>query len=329
VELGYEIEHVSEVWHFEQSQVGLFESYVNNWLKLKQEASGWPADVGDDEDKRRAYIQDFYEKEGNMLDYENIAHNPGLHSLAKIALNSMWGKFGQNLNKTLIKAFNDPLEFHEFLYSDAIDVLQVSVRNDEMVEVHYKYQTEDIPVSPNLNIFVAAFTTCWAQLRLYEALEFLGNRVIYYDTDSVVFLENSDDPNEVQPQLGNYLGDFTDECDPDDYIVEFDSGGPKNYGYVTKNGKVECKVRGFRLNSEGKAQLNYELMRDNVLAEIQNPLDKPREHQVIKSYQIMRNAKEYTLETHPESKFYKLVYDKRVIDRNTFDTLPYGYYQGQ
>ena len=32
VELGYEIEHVFEVWHFEQSQVGLFESYVNTWL---------------------------------------------------------------------------------------------------------------------------------------------------------------------------------------------------------------------------------------------------------------------------------------------------------
>ena len=173
VELGYEIEKIYEVWHFEESREGLFESYINNWLKLKQEASGWPSDVGDDEEKRRAYIQDSYEKEGILLDYENIAYNPGLRSVAKIALNSMWGKFGQNLNKTQIKVFNDPLEFHEFLDSDAIEVLQVSVRNEEMVEIHYKYQAEDVPVSPNLNIFVAAFTTCWARLRLYEALELL------------------------------------------------------------------------------------------------------------------------------------------------------------
>ena len=329
VELGYEIEHVYEVWHFEESREGLFESYVNNWLKLKQEASGWPSDVGNDEQNRQEYIRNYYEKEGILLDYNKIAYNPGLRSVAKIALNSMWGKFGQNLNKTQIKAFNDPREFHQFLESDSIEVLQVAVRNEDIVEVQFRYREKDVKVNPNLNIFIAAFTTCWARLRLYEALELLGNRVIYYDTDSVVFLENSDDPNQVQPQLGNYLGDFTDECDPGDYIIEFVSGGPKNYGYVTKNGKVECKVRGFRLNAEGKAQLNYNIMRDNVLAEIKNPLDKPREHQVIKSYQIMRNAKDYTLETHPESKFYKLVYDKRVIYRSTFDTLPYGFYQGQ
>ena len=317
VELGYDIEHIYEVWHFEESYEGLFATYVNNWLKLKQEASGWPSEVGDDEEKQQAYIQDYYQKEGILLNYENIEYNAGLRSVAKIALNSMWGKFGQNL-KTQIKVFNDPQEFHN-----------LHLHNDDMVEVQYKYKEEDVPVSPHLNIFVAEFTTCWARLRLYEALELLGDRVLYYDTDSVVFVEHTDEPEEPQPVLGNYLGEFTDECDPGDYIVEFVSGGPKNYGYRTKNGKIECKVRGFRLNSESKEQLNYEIMRDNVLAEIQQPLAKPREHQVIKSFQIMRDPKNYTLETHPEAKFYKLVFDKRVIDPATMNTLPYGFYAGQ
>ena len=60
-----------------------------------------------------------------------------------------------------------------------------------LVEVHYQYQDEDIPVSPNLNIFVACFTTCWARLRLYAALEPLGQRVLYYDTDSIIFLQDA------------------------------------------------------------------------------------------------------------------------------------------
>ena len=240
----------------------------------------------------------------------------------------MWGKFGQNLNKTQIRLFNDPIAFHEFLDSDAIEVSNVALRTEELVEVHYKHREEDVPVNPHLNIFVAAFTTCWTRLRLYEALELLGDRVLYYDTDSVVFVEHTDDPTEPQPVLGNYLGDFTDECESGDYIMEFVSGGPKNYGYRTKQGKVECKVRGFRLNAEGMEQLNYIKMRDNVLAELKQPLKKPREHQVIKSFQIVRNAKTYELETHMESKFYKLVYDKCVIDRTTMDTYPYGYFQG-
>ena len=39
------------------------------------------------------------------------------------------------------------------------------------------------------------------------------------------------------------------------------SDGPKNHGYKTKKGKVVCKVRSFSLNSEGKAQLNYDVMK--------------------------------------------------------------------
>lgn len=45
---------------------------------------------------------------------------------------------------------------------------------------------------------------------------------------------------------------MTNELDESDYIIEFVSGGTKNYGYVTKKGKVVCKVRGFSLNVRGK-----------------------------------------------------------------------------
>ena len=81
----------------------------------------------------------------------------GLRTLAKMMLNSMWGKFGQRLNKTRVQEFDDPQAFHRFLDTDTLDVRHVSIMNDQMVEVLYQYQKEDIPVSPNLNIFVACF----------------------------------------------------------------------------------------------------------------------------------------------------------------------------
>ena len=203
-----------------------------------------------------------------------------------------------------------------------MDVRHVSIMNDQMVEVLYQYQKEDIPVSPNLNIFVACFTTCWARLKLYEALELLGERVLYYDTDSVIYLE---EPGQPSPDLGNYLGDFTSELDDGDFIVEFVSGRPKNYGYKTNKGHVECKVRGFRPNWEGKTQLNYDVMRQNVLDEIQKPLQKPRQTQVTKTHQIVQDPQHYHLLTLPNHKRYQLVYDKRVVDPNTFKTYLYGY----
>ena len=169
---------------------------------------------------------------------------------------------------------------------------------------------------------MACFTTCWARLRLYEALELLGERVLYFNTDSIIYLE---EPGQTHPTLGDYLGEFTSELEDDDYIEEFVSGGPKNYGYKTKKGKVECKIRGFRLNSEGKAQLNYDVMRQNILDEIQHPQREPRQTQVVKMHHIVRDAKTYDLYTYPDYKRYQLVCDKRVIDPSTFQNYPYGY----
>ena len=60
---------------------------VDTFLKIKQEASGWPSWCRAEEDKRE-YVREYQEKEGIKLDPENIKKNPGLRSLAKLMLNS-------------------------------------------------------------------------------------------------------------------------------------------------------------------------------------------------------------------------------------------------
>jgi len=96
-------------------------------LKIKQEANSWPEWVGDDETKRQQYIREYYEHEGIRLEYDKIEHDPDLLALAKMMLNSMWGKFGQRLNKTQVKEFSDPEAFHRFLDTDTLNVGHVSV----------------------------------------------------------------------------------------------------------------------------------------------------------------------------------------------------------
>ena len=323
VEKGYTILHIHEVWHFDNTMEGLFADYVNTWLKIKQQSSGWPSHVGEDsQEQQQQYLDQYEAEEGIQLDPEKMVKNPGLRTLSKMMLNSMWGKFGQRSNKTQVKEFDDPKKFSAFHESDKVDIRYVSVLTEDRVEIHYKHQVEDDPVSPNLNIFVAAFTTCWARLRLYSTLDLLQERVIYMDTDSVVFTSL---PGQENPPLGDYLGEFKSELDGDDYISEFVSGGPKNYGYSTSKGKTECKVRGFSLNTRGLEQLNYEVLRQNVLNEIQQPLQKARQTEVIKPYHIIRCPKEYAIETVEQKKNYRLVFNKRVVDPESFYSYPYGY----
>ena len=74
-------------------------------------------------------------------------------------------------------------------------------------------------------MFIVAFTISQARLKLYGALDTLKERVLYYNTDSVIYRWK---PGQVDLPLGEFLGEFTDEVSGDP-IVEFVSGGAKNY----------------------------------------------------------------------------------------------------
>ena len=154
-----------------------------------------------------------------------------------------------------------------------LHVHQLRMCTDDLLEVVYTHHVDDAPPSNKTNIFIAAFTTCWARLKLYSFLDILGPRVPYYDTDSVFYRQL---PGQTPIAAGYFLGDMTDELEGEDYIVEFVSGGAKNYGYRTREGKTECKVRGFTLNVRGRGSLNYEVMKENILKELEHPLEQRR-----------------------------------------------------
>jgi hypothetical protein len=93
-DLGYQILEWYEIWHYEETtqydpktrEGGLFARYIDLFLKLKQQASGWPSWVKTEEDKTQ-YIYMYEETEGIHLDPEAIELNEGLRSLAKLMLN--------------------------------------------------------------------------------------------------------------------------------------------------------------------------------------------------------------------------------------------------
>jgi hypothetical protein len=91
IEKGYRVLRVHEVWHFQQQSSELFKDYVDTFLKIKQESSGYPSECVTDE-QRREYIQQYFEHEGINLDPDKIERNSGLRALAKLMLNSFWGK---------------------------------------------------------------------------------------------------------------------------------------------------------------------------------------------------------------------------------------------
>ena len=319
-DMGYELKAVHEVWHFKDSARGLFAEYVNTWLKIKTEASGWPAKCKTEEEKRR-FIDEFEAREGIPLEYAKIKKNPGLKATAKLMLNSFWGKFGQRENLPQVEQCTTPQELYNITEDDTNQVQELRFCSEDVIEVVYKNKEEAIVPSNKTNVFVAAFTTCHARLKLYSHLEKLGQQVLYYDTDSVIYKWREGLP-QITP--GDYLGEMKNEVEGD-HIVEFVSGGAKNYGYKTARGKVECKVRGFTLNVRGKEVLNYDTMKKLVFKDLKE--GKRSQLEVTNPSHFKRNTKQKDIGLVSQTKKYKLVFDKRVVDPESMISYPFGYYQ--
>ena len=337
VEKGHRIIKIHEVWHF---------PYVDKWLKIKQEASGWPAWCQSLEQKR-TYILEYQQREGIRLDISRIAKNPGRKATAKLMLNrylfhvaffhiviprllilffffiscSFWGKFGEKMNKPTTVTVKQPAHLFNILSDTTKEISTLRLCTDDVLEAVYSSVDDNAVKGTKTNIFVAAFTTCHARLKLYESLDTLQKQVLYYDTDSVVYRWR---PGQPSIATGDFLGDMTDELDGD-VITEFVSGGAKNYGYTTRQGKVVCKVRGFTLNVRGAAVLNFQTMKDNILAELENPLDHRRTTNVVTPYYFQRDLEQKRIKVVPRIKQYGLVFDKRVINTDTKCSYPYGY----
>lgn len=94
---GYKILKVFELLHWEPDQLktydpttkkgGLFTDYINEFIRVKTEASGYPAGCVDDESKT-AYVEQYFNTTGVRLNVDDIAMNKGKRALAKSLLNS-------------------------------------------------------------------------------------------------------------------------------------------------------------------------------------------------------------------------------------------------
>ena len=213
----------------------------------------------------------------------------------------------------------EPKELFDYLDSDQYEVSEALMVNDETVEIQYTNKDEFVEEKGKVNIVIAAFTTAYARLKLYDLLDLLQERVLYYDTDSVIYVH---EPGKPDPPLGDYLGDLTDELDAGDYITAFISGGPKNYAYLTNNGKTETKIRGIMLNYDATKTINMDVMRHLVDSHVNGHNEE--KVTVVNPHKITRDKKEKNIVTKKMKKDYRIVYNKRVITEN-YGTLPYGY----
>ena len=238
---GYKLLDVHEVWHFskmaqydrESGEEGIFAGYINTFLRIKQESSGYPDWCKTEQDTIK-FKQDYFEAEGIRL--EKVEKNKGMRVIAKI--------MAQRENMTKTEYFAEPSKFFDLVTNPNKIVKNVGM------EAH-----------ACSNVIVAAFGTAQARLKLYEPLKKLNERVLYIDTDSIIYYHKTHLWNPTI--INNRLGEWTAEV-PNARIVKFVGTRLKNYGYefVDKDGnrRSTCKVKRLTLDYNTSQVIHFDGM---------------------------------------------------------------------
>ena len=294
IEKGYKVLQIHEVWNFEKTSNDLFSEYVNYFLRLKQESSGFPDWVKTPEDEAR-YIDEYYKHEGILLRRDKIVENPGMHAFAKLCLNSLWGRFAMRTDRVMTEFITDPLQFYKHI-NGADTENDLCLLIDDLVEVVFKRKQEYAEESKATNLFIGIFTTAWARLELYNLLDLLGESVLYVDTDSCVpknyayKVNNGKTHCKIRGFTLNYTNSLVLNFDSlKDVICKYVSGPARK---VKKSRKNKNSVNSLKIINECK------ISREKWTRRIVNK----------------REVKQYN------------VFDKRIVLGKGEDTIPYGFH---
>lgn len=356
-DIGYKIQEVYGIYHFEKTSKTLFSEYIKTFYKIKLLASGLPAQCID-ETSTLQFITEILQHDDVDLTDETFSNNPGLRSVSKLMLNTLWGKFGTRRILPRASFCSNIEDIRNLFDNTLIEVTNIiEVHKNMMIAISKDKDVQFLDINNNANIYVACATTAYARMELYTYLKQANTNAVYCDTDSIFYITS---PSVVLP-TGDFLGQLKDELKEGEYITNFVSGGPKNYAYVTNKKHAVIKIKGFSMTSTNLKAFTFDNIANIVLKYadsiddqdfIPNASNKEKfdfknevkartnafhtqtvsqasayhDNDCISVYnpKKIKIATDWKIKVSVEHKIYCCAYDKRMIRKN-FTTLPVGY----
>lgn len=291
-------------------------------MKIKAEAGGWPKSCVGDASKQ-AWIVEYRRRYGIQIDPAQVRKNPARRAIAKLCLNSLWGKFSMRNNLTITKIVASPSEFYDIAYDDRLELQSIDMVNDEKIFVAYAQKKDFVDEAVTSNIYLSLWTTSAARLILHDFMEQVDNEpdceLLYTDTDSIIF-SHSRDKHPIE--TGEFLGQMDEEYKGKE-IIAYYSGGCKAYALKWRDSDgtedYKIRVRGITMNTGASRVIHWDSFKDQVLR-----YGDPDVTPLKVEFTRFELSKFGTIHTVRTMKRYRAICEKGLID-DVYRVVPFGY----
>ena len=169
-----------------------------------------------------------------------------MNYVAKLLMNSLYGKFGMKSTSTKVEIFNTNFDEDLALFNDLIENLAPSIQDWIKIDDHlivirevknYSGDDDDSYHGLDVNVAISAAITAGGRMWMSTIIDNNNFTVYYSDTDSIVI-----DKFLPADLVGTALGQFKLEH----VIKRAVFLAPKVYGLITENGEEIIKIKGIK-----------------------------------------------------------------------------------
>jgi hypothetical protein len=243
--------------------------------------------------ERGNIFKDYIEKMYNLrLQY--IKGHP-MNLIAKLLMNSLYGKFGMKLENTLVEMYDTSNEFEFELFKDVLDVYGLTLQDfiqidnhyiivrNSMIDISYN-EIEDMFHGLDVNIAIASAITAGGRMWMSVVKNKHDCNLYYSDTDSVVI-----DKPLPSFMVGPGLGQFKLES----IVKRAVFLAPKVYGLVTLDNEEIIKIKG--LTKDMLADINIQDLEELLIKDSNKEIVQEKWFKLVIEGEITVNDVAYNL----------------------------------
>lgn len=258
LEKGYTLDFVHRIDVYNKKP-GLWGDFVKN-LYIEKLANSDAIPSEEEQDRLvRAYEEKF--GIGNLVkeSFPRWEFRSAIRLVFKIMLNSGWGKHCQRPNMSKMNLINsdDTLNMEKLLSN--LQASDLFLKNVQALGGSTVYSTTPANrnyVPHDLYLPAGLFVPAYGRLMLYDALDLLQDRVLYHDTDSVIYIY---DPTKDNIPTGDIWGEWDEEkVSKNGNIEAFIGLGAKSYALKTRDGPDLIKLKGLTIKHAHRHTINFE-----------------------------------------------------------------------